>query len=69
MYVYIFIKLDITNRAIRPCHPSHSFYNATRPVQRLGGGGCNIFVPVLGGNGTKLAPTGDMFDQLPGQMR
>ena len=28
----------------------------------LGGRGCNIFVPVLGGNGTKIALTGDMFD-------
>ena len=35
----------------------------------LGGRGCNIFVPVLGGNGTKIAPTGDIFDQPPGQMR
>ena len=39
-----------------------------RQVQRLGGG-CNIFVPVVGGNGTKIAPTGDIFDQPPGQMR
>ena len=36
-----------------------------RPVQRLGGGGrgCNTFVPALGRNGTKIAPTGDIFDQ------
>ena len=34
-----------------------------------GARGCNIFVPVLGGNGTKIAPTGDIFDQPPGQMR
>ena len=33
-----------------------------------GGRGCNIFVPVMGGNGTKIAPTGDRFDQPPGQM-
>ena len=33
------------------------------------GRGCNTFVPVLGGNGTKIAPTGDIFDQPPGQMR
>ena len=40
------------------------------PVQRLGGGrGGNIFVPVLGGNSTKIAPTGDIFDQPPDQMR
>ena len=31
-----------------------------------GGGGCNDFVPVLGGDGTKIALTGDIFDQLPG---
>ena len=30
---------------------------------------CNIFVPVLSGNGTKIAPTGARFDQPPGQMR
>ena len=36
----------------------------------IGGGGreCNTFVPVLGGNGTKIAPTVDIFDQPPGQM-
>ena len=34
-----------------------------------GGRGCNIFVPVLGGNGTKIAPTEDILDQSPGQMR
>ena len=40
------------------------------PVQRLGGGGgCNIFVPVLGENGSKVSPTGDIFDQPPGQIR
>ena len=31
--------------------------------------GCNKFVPVLGGNCTKIASTGDIFDQPPGQMR
>ena len=34
-----------------------------------GGGGCNIFVAVLRGNGTKIVPTGDRFDHPPGQMR
>ena len=29
---------------------------------------CNKFVPVLVGNGTKISPTGDIFDQPPGQM-
>ena len=40
-----------------------------RQVQCLGGRGCNIFVPVLGENGTKIAPIGEIFDQPPGQMR
>ena len=34
-----------------------------------GGRGCNKFDPVMGGNGTKIAPTGDIFHQPPGQMR
>ena len=47
-----------------------SIHYVKRPVQRLGGGrGCNILVPVLGGNGAKIAPTGDLFDQAPVQMR
>ena len=33
------------------------------------GRGCNKFVPVLGGNGTKIAPTEDIFDEYSGQMR
>ena len=33
------------------------------------GRGCNKCVPVLGGNGTKMVPTGDIFDQPLGQMR
>ena len=33
-----------------------------------GGRGCRKFVPVLGGDSTKIAPTGDMFDQPPGEM-
>ena len=33
-----------------------------------GGRGCNKCVPVLRGNGTKIAPTGYIFDQPPGGM-
>ena len=33
-----------------------------------GGRGCNNFVPVLRGNGTKIFSTGDIFDQPPGGM-
>ena len=32
------------------------------------GRGCNAFVPVLRGNGTKIAPTGDICVQPPGEM-
>ena len=34
-----------------------------------GGRGCRKFVPVLGEDGTKIAPPGDIFDQPPGGMR
>ena len=45
-------------------------HTSGRTRSTVGGGrGCNKFVPVLGGNGTKTGPTGDIFDQLPGQMR
>ena len=30
-----------------------------------GGRGCRKFVPVLGGDGAKTAPPGDIFDQPP----
>ena len=33
-----------------------------------GGRGCHNFVPVLGGDGTKIAPPGGIFDQTPGEM-
>ena len=33
-----------------------------------GGGGCHTFVPVSGGDGTKIAPPGALSDQPPGKM-
>ena len=50
--------------------PRHApVQQSLRPVQRLGGGaGSNNFVPALGGDGTKIAPTGDIFGQPPGGM-
>ena len=33
-----------------------------------GGRGCRKFVPVLGGDGAKTAPPGDIFDQPPGKL-
>ena len=32
------------------------------------GRGCKNFVPVLGRDGTKTLPTGDIFDQHPGEI-
>ena len=34
-----------------------------------GGRGCQKYVPVLGGDGTKIATPGDIFDQPSGEMR
>ena len=39
---------------------------AVDPFNDWRGRGYNKFVPVLGGNGTIIAPTGDIFDQPPG---
>ena len=33
-----------------------------------GGRGCKKLVPVLRGDGTKIASSGDLFDQLPSEM-
>ena len=41
---------------------------ATRSTIGGGGRGCNKFVPVLGGDGTKIAPSGEIFFQPPGGM-
>ena len=38
------------------------------PFNDWEGRGCNKFVQVLGGDGTKIAPIGDIFDQLHGGM-
>ena len=48
----------------------HVAQYGTHPTRStIGGGrGCNKFVPVLGGDSTKIAPTGDIFDQPPGGM-
>ena len=45
----------------------HTAETLTRSTIEVGGG-CNNFVPVLRGNGTKIASTGDIFDQSPGGM-
>ena len=44
-------------------HPSIESFNDWG-----GGRGCHNFVPVLGGDGTKIAPTGDILDQPPGEI-
>ena len=65
------VKRNSDERPPRGCAMrANSPYMYSRPVQRLRGGrGCNIFVPVWGRDGSKIAPTRDMFDQPPGQMR
>ena len=45
-----------------PSWPAHPFFTESRST--IGGRrGCNKFVPVLGGDDTRIAPTGDLFDQ------
>ena len=48
--------------------PARGQLNRKDKVNDWGGRGCNIFVPVLGGNGTKIVPPGDIYDLPPGQM-
>ena len=48
--------------------PKRSCLGLSRCATIEGGRGCNKFVPVLRGNGTKIAPTGYIFDQPPGGM-
>ena len=43
-----------------------SLYGTRSTIE--GGRGGNTFVPVLGGDGTKTSSTGDIFDELPGEM-
>ena len=43
--------------------PKYRVLHSPPTSSTIGGGrGCNIFVPVLRGKGTKIAPTGDRFD-------
>ena len=54
---------NCTTRSPAPLNASHRTSSTIE-----GGRGCNIFVPILGGNGTKIAPTGEIFDGPPGEM-
>ena len=74
--VDIHIRTHVTS-APHPLHFPAAVYcvltlgnsrGATRSTIGGEGGGCHNFVPVLGGNGTKIAPPGDLFDQPPGEM-
>ena len=51
------------------CYLSSVREFAYDPFNDWVGRGCNNFFPVLGGDGTKTAPTEDIFDQPPGQMQ
>ena len=46
-------RFCLASASARICH-------STRSTIGGGGGGCNKFVPVLVGNGTKIASTGDI---------
>ena len=75
MYVCIFIKLHITAQSgpvIRVyatrIDPPKGGSMILQSFNDWGGRGCRKFVPVLKGDGTKIAPSGDIFDQPPGEM-
>ena len=65
VYIHVFsAELAVQNAVDFFVSTYHEMTSST-----IGGGrGCNKFVPVLVGNGTKMASTGDIFDQPPGQM-
>ena len=48
--------------------PYHQVKSGMDPLNDWGGAGSSNFVPVLGGDGTKIAPTGDIFGHPPGGM-
>ena len=66
---YIFCKYNSIILTIAcVMYPLYLFWSIDK-FNDWGGRGCNVFFPVLGGDGTIIAPTGDIFDQPSGQMR
>ena len=66
----VFWILCHTHMPLAPVLPLNLFLNPIKdPFNDWGGLGRNKFVPVFGGNGTKIAPTGDIVDQPPSQIR
>ena len=63
---------DTPKRAVHAEGGSVSINTKVKPEESRStigeGRGCNKFVPVLGGDGAKIAPPGDLFDQPPGEM-
>ena len=52
-----------------PLLPRHTKEGPMESFNDWGGGAeMSQICPVLGGDGTKRAPTGDLFDQPPGEM-
>ena len=64
------VVVAISSKDIRGrCTPGSSTSHPRRSRSTIGGGrGCNKFAPVLRGDGTKTAPTGDIFDEPPREM-
>ena len=65
------IKLKMGFGVVHCCHYDKIYLQLIDDMTRstIGEGrGCNNFAPVLGGDGTKIAPTGEKIDQPPGRM-
>ena len=61
-----FSHQSMSRRNIDSC--KNSIARTPDSFNDCGGRGCNKFVPVLGGDSTKTAPVGGIFDQPPGGM-
>ena len=60
--------LDIIFRIWRGGEVPQQWKDAIEPFNDWGGRGCHKFVPVLGGDCTKMASPGDLFDKPLGEM-
>ena len=65
-----FKQANEAHRHQKSPHPKKGFASLTSKSRSTIGGGAGMsnFNPVLGGDSTKVAPPGDLFDQPPGEM-
>ena len=59
---------DCRTRLARPNSQARTGTRKKESFNDWGRGECREFIPVLGGDGTKIAPLGDIFDKHPGEM-